>query len=255
MKDMTVAIMAFDSYSDVWEPFNFFFKKNWTDCNYPIYMITCNNAEGMEICERVILTSDRMEWTERLHAALMQIETPYVLIMLEDLYIDRKVNSNEIKRCIEVMKKDADIGCIRLLPNIKYKKIYERNSAFGEYLPGQAYRMSTHPSIWKREYLIKMTEEVMSAWDFEYIGTQTCCRYPERILCTRQTVVHFTNGIWRSKWTTEGVKLCKKNNLTLDFDYRPKYTFRENLWIKSKIALYHILGPSLSTKLSVLLRK
>lgn len=253
MKDnnLTILIMAFDAYNDVWKPFEYFFRKNWSDCKFPIAIATCTDEKGMEICDKVITTGDKMEWTARLHKALQEIDSPYVLMLLEDLYIDRKVDSKEIDKCIETLKSHQDIGHLRLLPNLKYKADYCQDSSYGEYLPGQVYRLSTHPAIWKREYLLKLTEPIMSAWDFEYLGSQKCCDLPERVICTKKAVIHFTNSVWRSKWTTEGVRLCKKNNIELNFSKRPQYTFTENIRVKMKTALYHILGPELSTRISL----
>lgn len=245
---MTVLVMAFDSYSDVWKPFEFFMKKNWSDCEYPVVMATCNDTKGIDIADKIITTGN-LEWTARLHKALLDIDTPYILMMLEDLYIDRKIQSEKISDCIALMERNEEIGHIRLLPNTKYKKNYDKDGKYGEYLPGQMYRISTHPAIWKREYLLKLTEPVMSAWDFEYLGSEQCCELPEKVLCTKETVLHFTNSVWRSKWTSEGVKLCKKNNIELDFNKRPHYTFIENVGVKTKTILYHILGPDISSKL------
>ena len=76
--------------------------------------------------------------------------------------------------------KHQEIGHLRLLPNLKYKAGYQKDIAYGEYLLGQAFRISGHPAIWKREYLLMLTEPIMSAWDFEYLGSQRCCGLPER---------------------------------------------------------------------------
>lgn len=252
--DMTIVMMAFDSYSDVWEGFIYCKEKYWADCLYPMIIVTCEKRNVPYGIDEVITTGGQLEWTERLHQALEQIDTEYILFMLEDLYIDRKVDSNRIEQCIDLMKQ-FDIGHLRLMTDIKYQREFEPDHRYGEYMVGHAYRISTHPAIWKREYLFRLTEKPMNAWDFERVISYESGKYPERCLCTKETVVSFTNTIWRQKWTREGINLCKNEGLVIDYETRSKHNFWDNFKIDIGNLAYSIIGADRVNKVLVKRKK
>lgn len=252
--DMTILMMAFDSYNDVWDGFVHCKEKYWSDCRYPMVIVTCEETNVPQGIDKVITTGSGLEWTQRLHKALEQIDSRFVLLMLEDLYIDRKVNSGRIAQCISLMKEHS-IGHLRLMPDIKYQRDYEKNDKYGEYTKGHAYRISTHPAIWKKEYLCSLTEKAMDAWNFEYLVSFESNKYPEKCLTCKDKVISFTNTIWRQKWTREGVALCKQEGVTIDFTKRKKHSAWSNLKTDINALIYHIVGADRVTKLIIKQRK
>ena len=251
---MIILMMAFDSYSDVWEGFMHCKQKYWSDCQYPMVIVTCEEKNVPSGIDRVITTGKELEWTERLHKALEQIDSAFVLLMLEDLYIDKAIDTERIKQCIDLMKQ-YNIGHLRLMPDIKYQQNFDKNTEYGEYTEGHAYRISTHPAIWKKEYLYELTEKRMDAWNFEYLISFESAKYPEKCLCTKDKVVSFTNTIWRQKWTREGVALCNREGLTIDFSKRPKHSVWSNLKTDINTLIYHIVGADRITKIIIKMRR
>ena len=249
-EDMTILMMAFDPYCDVWDGFMYCKKKYWPDCKYPMVIVTCEETTVPHGIDRIITTGKELEWTERLHKALEQIDSKYILFMLEDLYIDSRVNSDRIDQCIELMEQ-YDIGHLRLMPDIKYQQDFDKNTEYGEYTEGHAYRISTHPAIWTKEYLYKLTEKKMDAWNFEYFISFESTNYPEKCLCTKDKVVSFTNTIWRQKWTREGVALCNREGLVIDFSKRPKHSVWSNLRTDINTFIFHIAGADRVTKMII----
>lgn len=247
--NMTILIMGFDLYNDVWDGFMYCKKKYWADCEYPVVMVTCTETSVPDGVDRVITTGVDIEWSARLHMALEKITTPYVLLFLEDLYIDRSVDSKQICNCLDLMNKYESIGHLRLMPDVPYQQDFLDNSAYGEYLPGHAYRISTHPSIWKKEYLLKLTKEIMDAWSFEYEMSFKSAKYREKCLCSKDTIISFTNTIWRQKWTKEGMELCKRENILIDLNRRGKHGVFSNIKISINNFIFKVFGADKITKI------
>lgn len=252
---MSIIFMAYDSYNDVWPGFIKCKNKYWEDCDYPIIMVNCatekeqlseNVSSGVD---RVICVGKETEWTERLHKALENIESRYILLWLEDLFVDRPLDSMIIKSYVDLMDKHEDIGCIRICNDSGYQRECEWDKTLGELLPGHAYRVSTHPSIWRKEYLYQLTEKYVDAWNFEYQVGYECDKYSYRNFITKKDVLHFTNMVWRAKWTKEAVQLDKKENLEIDYSKRKKHSFWSNFKTDINTLIFKVLGADRVTKI------
>lgn len=252
--NMTILMMAYDPYCDLWGGFVKCKEKYWSDCSYPLVIATCGDVAVPNGVGQQIATGDNMEWTQRLHKALLEIDSPFVLLMLEDLFIDEKVDNKRVAKCLDFMEKH-DIGHCRLCKDVKWQADYRGDSRYGEYLRGHAYRISTHPAIWKREYLLKLTEKPMDAWNFEYLVSYESNAYPESCVCVKRPIISFVNTVWRQKWTREGVSLCKREGIPIDFHIRAKHGLRSNFITDINKLIYHILGPDLITKMIIKKRK
>ena len=100
MNNITILVNSCDDYSDAWTPFFTLFKRFWPNCEYPILLNTETkkfDIEGLNI--RTINSSKSLSYSERLLQALKEVETPLVLILLEDFFIRNYVDINRIKMC------------------------------------------------------------------------------------------------------------------------------------------------------------
>lgn len=260
-KDLTILLMAYDSYNDVWPGFVKCKKKYWKDCPYEMIMINCDvpleklNKNVQTGVDRVICAGKKTEWTERLHKALEEIDTPFVLLWLEDLFLDKKLDTSRIISYIELMNKNTDIGHIRICKDAEYQLEYDEDNTLGELLPNHAYRICTQPALWRKDYLYELTKEPMDAWNFEYQMGFKCDDYNMRCFITKDDLFHFTNMVWRGKWTKEAVALDKKEHLDIDYNHRKKHSIWSNLKTNINSLIYIVLGPDLVTKIVMKRRK
>lgn len=254
-EELTIILVAYDSYNDVWPGFIKCKQKYWNNCPYKTIMINCNvpkeqlpenvkNGLNDVLCEGL-----NTQWTERVHTALQKINTPFVLLWLEDLYIDRFIDNDVIINYLNILKNNNDIGHIRLCNDTNFQLDFIDDDSLGEILPNHAYRVSTHPALWKKDYLYQLTEKPMDAWNFEYQAGYFCDKYNLRSLMTKKDVLHFSNMVWRAKWTREAVILNKKENLNLDFSHRKKHSLFSNLKTDIDKIIYKVLGAELVCKI------
>ena len=136
-KDCSLLISSCDSYDDLWRPFFTLLKKNWPDCAYKKYLIT-ENKKFDDLNVLSLSLGLNLSWSSLLIKALDKIETPYVLLMLEDFFIHSKVDNKLIQDLLQTaISKNMNLlrlnprpGPTRIIPNVCEFGILNANSPF-----------------------------------------------------------------------------------------------------------------------------
>jgi len=109
-----VLVSSCDAYADLWTPFFSLFWKYWSDCPYPVYLISNNQKFLHKKVIPLCVGGDHTNWSQRLCCALSRLDTNYVLLMLEDFFLQRKVMTKDVVSCLEALKK-LDGNMLRLV--------------------------------------------------------------------------------------------------------------------------------------------
>lgn len=113
MKNITFLVNSCDKYSDTWTPFFTLLKKNWPGFDLPVVLNTETKDYSFEgINLTVCNIPGAKTWSERFLNVLDRISTDYVLVFLEDFFIEDTVNVQEFNRCLEYMCQHPEVGCI-----------------------------------------------------------------------------------------------------------------------------------------------
>jgi len=243
-KELAVIIKTCDNFSDVWRPFFILFDKFWPDCPWPIYLI----SETQVFAHPKVITLNTgtdCEWSAMMIHALGQIETPNILFLLEDYFLNKPVSSEEITRLLEALKNDG-ASCLRLYPTISMELKPSNSEYFGVIDNREEYLVSTQASIWKKEELLSLLVPTENVWDFErnasvrarnkqvrfcsvWLNTASDKidegNYPFRYL--------FLTSITRGKWTMKTVDYCKKNAVFLDLSVRKANSYLDEYYMRN----------------------
>ena len=220
-----VLIYSCDSYSDVWGPFFTLFFRYWK-CPYDVFL--CSESEQCLIPEVKTINTDGT-WSERIKKAVRELPTKYVIGMCEDFFFRRMVNQDMIERCVRYMEHDHRIGCfnfekeadpdVRLLPSM-----YEN---FGRKPPGNHFQKSCQPTLWRREYLLKLLEGQMSPWEWETVEVDYSLEHyvwngsPEGMAFEYGYHNREWFGIAQGKWIEDDVgPLFAKEGIDIDLSIR-----------------------------------
>lgn len=153
MNRLSIYISSFDGYSDLWDTFFVIFDKYWENCSYEIYLV--NNTKLFEHKKvNVIHTGNEISWFDRTIRSLQEINTEYILFMLEDYYISKPINEMIVEEILDFIEEDG-IYYYRLSPHIPPK----RNGKYSKVKVGSKYPISLQPGIWKREKLIEILKK------------------------------------------------------------------------------------------------
>lgn len=215
-----VLVMSCDAYKDLWTPFFTLFWRYWNDCPWPVYLGT--NQELFPD-ERVttVKTGDHA-WSERVRFCLNEIDSDFVLLMLEDYFLDSPVSTSELNRALDAL---ASLGGaqLRLYPLPGPNRKAAANPAFGSIDSRAAYRVSTQAAFWKREHLIDLLAVGESIWDFEWKGTERSRNYAG-YYATYRAILRYEQVIERGEWFRGAARRFGSQNIGCDFTVRPVMT-------------------------------
>ena len=232
-KDCSLLISSCDSYDDLWRPFFTLLKKNWPDCAYKKYLIT-ENKKFDDLNVLSLSLGLNLSWSSLLIKALDKIETPYVLLMLEDFFIHSKVDNKLIQDLLQTAI-SKNMNLLRLNPRPGPTRIIPNVCEFGILNANSPYRVSTQGSIWKKSHLRKLIVEGESAWEFEINGTTRSSEYDNYFCVWKDCLSYGHHVVERGKWFPWELWKYKRKNIGIDLKARKSMSARETcIWLGKK---------------------
>lgn len=142
----------------------------------------------------------RQQWTNGLISYLESIKEQYVLIMLDDYWINRTVDIRGIGTLHEYMTLNKNVLRIDLTGDRLYAQGVEDVEAYGHYdlitAHGSQYQMSLMPGLWNKKLLLEILQPNWTPWEVELSGTSLVNDRPELIvLGTRQWPLRIVNAL------------------------------------------------------------
>ena len=213
---LTILVVSYDGYSDMWPDFFNCKTVNWPDC--PFETVLANNEKDFNVeGVRVINCGKDALWSTRTRMALEQIETKYVCFMLEDFYIANKVDSQQIFDALSLMEKDSllyykldSFSAIEtpLYKGISYLKSIPANHKYG---------ISLLSAIWDREFFIeKIGDGNYNPWKFEVdrnVEAEDPANTANSIVGVydERDILNICHMVVQGKYLPEAVSFMKKN--------------------------------------------
>ena len=174
------------------------------------------------------------KWTRYLYDYFSSIEDEYVIFSLEDFFPIQEPNKEILNKLCQIMKNNKAVGRCDITwdsfinifdkNNVATKnKLYKavercKNYKILEVPDSAPYRISTQPSIWRRDFLLKLLDNDWSPWQFEVLGTQFSSTLAEKVI----TIADPSYINYPTKWIHKGAisrfHENKVNVLGLDFD-------------------------------------
>ena len=261
MKNITILINTSDGFEDCWDPFFKLFTTYWPDCKYPILL----NTEFKEFSYRGLNIKSaksnsanherRLTWSECLINALNQVDTPFVLYMQEDYFIDHKVNGHFIEELSQLMISKKEIAFIGLTDAGNYPPFKSSiiDSRLWTVSQKGKYRVSTQAGIWKKEILLSYLLPEENGWMFEIFGTKRAQKRNELFLTVNRDLFNYRSnpvisylltGIIKAKWHEEMPRIFMQNGIEMDFNERGFYKEKPFLIRKIETARKLLKLPS-----------
>ncbi|MBQ7522319.1 MAG: hypothetical protein IJU14_05505 [Clostridia bacterium] len=235
MNEMAVLVCSCDKYKSAWQPMFELFFKFWNDCPYRVYLMT-NNAVYTHERVTTVCTGDDVSWSKSFKKVLEFLKEKYVLVIMEDYFLQSKVKNEDFDLVLDYIKKN-DTDCFRIFPTPPPDKKY---GYCGEFMTGiiaenASYRVSLQAGIWKREYLLSLIDEKESAWQFEHMGSKRSSEDGSNFISVwekspRLIFDYYCTGIIQGYWIKEAVELCRKNGIEVDMSVIKAEPF----WVRTK---------------------
>ncbi len=221
--EVSVLICSCDRYEDVWRPFFTLLFRYWTDCPWPIYLITNQKQYPDDRVQSLRIGPDH-DWSSVFVQALERVPSSRVLVMMEDYLLSGPVDTGRIQRLDNYMVKH-NAACMRLRPEPGPDAQCVDDPEIGEISPGQDFRVCLQAAIWDRQVLIQLARPGESAWAFEIVGTQRSLILDRSFYSVmgaphRSPLPYYCTGVVRGKWMPGAVRLCQKEGIPIDLNSR-----------------------------------
>lgn len=187
MEDLAILVGSCDKNEWLVKIFFDFFQVNWKDCPYNIYLsMESRRTESPGV--HVLTDNVKDGWCGRIERALSKIDESYILFMLDDFIIEKKVNQQRIEEYIQRMKKNRIYNVILTeVPNEKN----ENDSMFPDWLHRNRYgryKTSLQCGIWDKNIFKNLLKKRESAWEFELYGNIRSFLYRDNNFYALRTV-------------------------------------------------------------------
>ncbi|MGH9692552.1 MAG: hypothetical protein ACRD5Z_00320, partial [Bryobacteraceae bacterium] len=159
-------------------------------------------------------------WSKSLKFFLSQIPSRYVLLLLEDFFLDGPVSNTALASSLDTLEV-LDGTVLRLVPNPPPDVAVENHPAIGEIHRLAPFRVSAQPGIWNRSRLMAVLRDDESAWNFEHQGTVRSRTDARGYFCTRTASLSYRHVVEQGKWFRPAAKYYRKLNIGCDFAARP----------------------------------
>lgn len=249
-KNTAILVLSCDKYADAWQPFFLFFQKYWSDCPFPVYLGTNEKVFSFPNVKQ-IFSRKQTTWSDELKTILQQIPETNIIIMLEDYFIYKKVNNEEVFQLIdEMQKQNAAYIKLGAFP-AKYDGLWpykplKENPKLGEIEKGAKYRLCLQTALWNKNVLLNLLDIKENPWQFEIEASKRSNKLENPFLLVitnpKEKVVHgpiqyYCTALSAGKWMRDAIRLCKKENIAIDTSQRETETFMEEWRRKLYIAL------------------
>ncbi|MEA2571429.1 MAG: hypothetical protein QOI24_3430 [Acidobacteriota bacterium] len=221
-------VISCDRYSDLWEPFFRVLRARWPDCPFPLFLGTNHKTCTIDGVTTINIGDD-ISWTSGVRAMLDRIDSDDVILFLEDFFLIEQVDTTAVLRLVDAARKYR-VGSLRLAPlpaPTPLPTVASPVDGIGIVQPGEVYRVSTQPAIWRRETLHRLLLPGFSAWDFEHLGTQLSAELDDQFWGPLKPSLVYDHGVEKGKWKPEGVAICRAAGVEPDLSARPLFTDAE----------------------------
>lgn len=222
---VAIVVSSCDTFFDAWRPFAFFFRKFWPDCPFPVYLIT----NQLRVRSRFILAlpvGEDRGWASNMKTALQQIETPRVLYLQEDYFLNGPMRSERLAVDMDyAFANDADAFCLRSRSELE-PKFQPVTDWFGIVPAESDGRTRCQLTLWRRDSLLAVLRDGETAWEMESRGSERTREMKVLSYSTRDglPVPYLMSAIVRGLWTPEALAMCRQNNVPIRPNFRSTFT-------------------------------
>ena len=215
---MVILVCSCDKDQDIFEAFHYCMEKNWEDHPKIIYSTeTIKNPYYETISKNYPLE----KWTRRIRETLQEIDDDEILLMIDDIFIRKPVDTERIEYARKHLK-----GNIAMF---NFEKVFNQQDqesdleGFKIRKKGSEYELSLMCGLWNREKLIHILEKDSDPWSVEYNqdtkGYDYLINSGDYIIDWGYITFHRV-GLVKGKWARECKEFFDKEGIKIDYEKR-----------------------------------
>lgn len=256
MKNSTaVVILSFDGYSDLWDTSISLLNRYWDDNKYPIYLVTNKKLPKYQGIT-VINVGEEVSWSRRARDAMSMVKEEYIILLLEDYFVGKKVNSQHIEDLLEYTRGN-DLDYLRIVPVPKTK--YKNSTLNGIHSMRQdrPYGINLQAAIWKKSYFIKtLAGGDYNAWEYEKRQkTDSPDRVNGKCEVLDYYAIEILNGVIQGKWYINTLNYFEKKDIKIELGKREVMNYKEVFVMEVRKYLLRVVPVGFQKWMKPILKK
>ena len=245
--DCALCVSSLDEYADLWPPFFNLLDRHWPDCPFPIFLGV--ESKGFEHARvKIINSAPHNNWSDRAREHLAGIPNKYVLLMLDDWFLTKAVDTHVIAHYLGLLE-IYDGHMLRLVPDPKPDYAIAGHPSLGMMGIGTLNRTNTQATIWRKETLLSILRAGESLWEFEVHGSIRSNAYSGGMFSVWRPALHYEGVVSRGKWERDAARRYATLDISCDFAARQTKTLEEALKLKFTRTVHPVLRRVLPMQL------
>lgn len=246
---LSTLISSCDKFSDLWDAHVLLYKRNWQDTPCKTYLVTDIETNRKLDGIAIIAASAEMDFPMRIRYALRYIDTPYVLLTLDDYFLIHPVCEEKIEYLVEYAQKNS----------VDYLLLYDRRKAKQKDFQSidtiqpidldKKYAVNLYPAIWNKELLAKTVKDNVSPWMYEASLTHIAKEEHAKCCFSPAGTFNILDVVRKGKVLHKARRYLLANHI--DIGNRPIIS----RWIEIKLAIMDFISWHAPRKLFVFLKK
>lgn len=229
----SLLVLSCDAYADLWQPFFSLLREKWPDCPYPIFL-----GAGTLRCDNPGVTTlgsgAGHDWSRCVLDYLEQLPSPYVLVMLDDFFLRKTVESDLIRHCLNFAERNH-AKQVRLIPRPGPTRKVSGEKWVGSCMPDLRYRVSTQAAIWERKALMELLRPGESAWQFEQNANQRASQCKYGYYAAWKTLLPYSgllahHVVEKGRWLPHEKWIFSRQSIGCDFSKRATLGWKPTLF-------------------------
>lgn len=221
MNNTAIVLTIFDGYEDLWDDCIKLIKKNWIN-HPPIYVFTNKILRQWDdvVC---IPVGEDAEWSRKVQKAVEIVKEDYIILLLEDFYIGKKIDINQFDLLLDFVKTEK-IKYVKLCENNEVlhfrKKRFKKGLPYEVIYQDESYGISLQASLWEKNFLSELVgSQNYNAWIFELnqVKKSLCAEHIpfDFAVEDHRNILNIKHGALQGKMLPNTVNYFKKINMPL----------------------------------------
>jgi len=224
----SLLLLSCDKYRDLWNNCTVLYRKYWPDCPYQAFLASDTKPPEYDGFRPVGAEQTDLSWSDMTRKILDQIDTDYILLMLDDFFLTGPVDTKHVEFLFSRLVA-LNGGYLRLVPHSRWMEKVPVHPEIGEHQKGLPYRTSLQAAFWKRSTFMSLLVPGESPWQFELYGGLRSDKMKDPFFAAYSRPIPYIDVLERGKWLPRGIKLCRNEGFTIDLSFRPVISSRDKI--------------------------
>lgn len=208
---------------------------------------------------KTINVGTECNWSQKVVLALQEVDSKYILFMLEDYFIGNPVKQEDIENAIKLMEShELKYYKITAVPQIKNKSTIA--SYLADIPSDLRYGINLQAAIFRKDFLLEIVSgKDRSAWEVEsdllglvtnrFEGFLTGC------VLDKRNIIDVHNAILKGKWFPNTIRYFKKRGYEIQLGNRSVLSVKEIVLQNVKRRISQCLPTAVARRTKRILQK